>query len=228
MTGVTLVAILAFGAGAIEGLIRGGGIACVAEAALAGFVWGTIAAGLLALAAGLRWLLPAELRTWAWWGGGWGGGGGPAGGGGGGGWRGGGGGRGGWGGGGALAVVVCVAAEFVVARGLALRFRDPTLVALVAGVAGVVLAWVCALVVVPLAARGVALAERWGLRRVRGLRGVGLAVMLGGAAALVGGSGQARSERPCSEVVAWTIALADRITDIDGDGDGLLLPPRGA
>lgn len=198
MTGVTLVAILAFGAGAIEGLIRGGGIACVAEAALAGFVWGTIAAGVLALAAGLRWLLPAELRTGA------------------------------WARAGALAVVVCVAAEFVVARGLALRFRDPTLVALVAGVAGVVLAWVCALVVVPLAARGVALAERWGLRRVRGLRGVGLAVMLGGAAALVGGSGQARSERPCSEVVAWTIALADRITDIDGDGDGLLLPPRGA
>lgn len=197
MTGVTLVAILAFGAGAIEGLIRGGGIACVAEAALAGFVWGTIAAGVLALAAGLRWLLPAELRTGA------------------------------WALAGALAVVVCVAAEFVVARGLALRFRDPTLVALVAGVAGVVLAWVCALVVVPLAARGVALAERWGLRRVRGLRGVGFAVMLGGAAALVGGSGQARSERPCSEVVAWTIALADRISDIDGDGHGLLLP-RGA
>ena len=198
MTGVALVAILAFGAGMIEGLIRGGGLVSVAEAALAGFVCGALAVGLLALAAGLRWLLPAELRTGA------------------------------WARAGALALVVFAAAELAVGQGLALRFRDPALVALVAALAGVVLAWLCVLVVVPLAARGVALGERWGPgpRLVRGLRGVGLAVTLAGAAMLVGWSGPA-VERPRSELVAWTIALAGQITDIDGDGVGLLAPPRG-
>lgn len=195
MTGAALVAILAFGAGVIEGVLRGAGIGSVAAAALAGLVWGTIAAGVLALAAGLRWLLPAELRTGAW----------------------------------ALALaltlVVFVAAECAVARGLALRFRDPALVALVAAVAGVVLVWVCVALVVPLAVRVVGMGERRGAVP-RMVRGVGLAVMLGGAAALVGWIGQTRIERPRSDLVGWTIALAEQITDIDGDGDGLMLPPR--
>ena len=95
MTGVALAAILAFGAGVDQGLkMRGGGIASVAEAAVAGLVWGTIAAGVLALVAGLRRLLPAEPRTKA------------------------------WALAGALALVVFVAAEFAVARELALRFRS--------------------------------------------------------------------------------------------------------
>lgn len=198
MTGVALAAILAFGAGVIEGLLRGGGAAGVPVAALAGLVWAALAAGVLGLTAGVRWLLPIGLRSGAW----------PR--------------------AGALTAIGFVALEFVVARALALRFRDPALVALVAAAMGVVLAWVCALLVMPLVVRVVAVSERWapGPRRARWLRGAGLAVVIGGAAAL-GWAGQGRVERSRSTLVARTLALAVGLTDINGDGDGLVSPPRG-
>jgi hypothetical protein len=111
VTVAAAAAILAFGAGLVEGLVRGGGVVCVPEAAIAGFVWGTIAAGVVALGHGVARLLPAGLRA------------------------------GGWPLAIAAAAVVFVAVEFAVARALAARFRDPTLVAVATAVAGVMIAW---------------------------------------------------------------------------------------
>lgn len=197
MTVAAAAAILAFGAGLVEGLVRGGGVVCVPEAAIAGFVWGTIAAGVVALGHGVARLLPAGLRA------------------------------GGWPLAIAAAAVVFVAVEFAVARALAARFRDPTLVAVATAVAGVMIAWSCVAVVVPIVVRvGMVGSRVAGRLRTRWLVGAGFAIGLGGAAALVGFATQARAERPRSVVVARAIMLAERITDFDGDGDGLVLPPR--
>lgn len=196
MTAAAVAAILAFGAGLVEGLARGGGVACVAEAAIAGFVWWTIVLVVIGGAHGLARLLPASAR-----------------------------GR--WPLALAVAAAVFVATEFAAARALADRFRDPTLVAVATAAVGVVIAWVCVGVVVPLVVRVEAVASRVAPRlRTRWLVGVGLVIGLGGAAALVRLATQERVERPRSGVVVRSIALAEAITDIDGDGDGLVLPPR--
>lgn len=198
MTAAAVVAILAFGAGVIEGVARGAGLASVPAGAIAGFVWGTIALGVPGLAWLLRWLMPPGWRGGAW----------PR--------------------AAALAAGVFVVAEFVVGQELALRFRDPMLVAVVAAGIGVVLAGLCVAVVVPLAARGISVVERRApVGRVRrGLRVAGLAVGLGGAAALGVFARGSRPVWPRSDVVIRAIDLAEQITDVDGDGDGLVLPPR--
>lgn len=196
MTAAAVAAILAFGAGLVEGLARGGGATCVAEAAIAGFVGGMIALVVIGVAHGVARLLPASSR-----------------------------GR--WPRALAVAAVVFVATEVAAARALAASFRDPTLVAVVTAAVGVVIAWVCVGVVVPLVVRVEEVVSRAASRlRTRWLVGAGLVIGLGGAAALVRFAAQERAERPRSVVVVRAIALAETITDIDGDGDGLVLPPR--
>lgn len=191
MTAVAVAVILAFGAGALEGLMRGGGVACAWEATIAGFLIG----GCVAAVVGVAWLVRRGLRVERAW---------------------------------ALAMVVAtgvfVAGEFAAARWLALRFRDPTLVALVAAVGGVLIAGGCVAVVVPVVVRGVRWCERRSVSRWVRAAGVGLGIV--GAAALVDFVGQSRAERPRSELVVRAIGLAEAITDVDGDGSGLVLAPR--
>lgn len=194
MTLVAVAVLLAFGAGAVEGLARGGGAGCVPLAMIAGLVWGTLALVVVAAARGVA-------RLW---------------------------GEDGWPLAIAVAGAVFVAGEFAAARELTGRFRDPALVAGAAAASGVAIAGICGAVVVPLVVRMVRAGRRFAPgRRARGLLvGAGITVAIGGLVVLVRVTSQPRMVRPVSEVVVRAIALAEMISDVDGDGDGLVLPPR--
>jgi hypothetical protein len=113
----------------------------------------------------------------------------------------------------AVGVVVLVLAEVELGRRL-LGFRDPTLVAAVAAAGGVVLAWTCAALVVPLVARIGLHAGRAQLRAPRWSSGAAALVVIAGTiAAAVHADGP-----PRSRVAAAVIGLAAAIGDVDGDG----------
>lgn len=157
---------------------------------------GAVVAGLAGLAVALAWVVRAALPAEA---------------------------RAGWTWGAAAGVAMFVAVEVGLGRAL-LGFRDPTLVALVAAIGGVGIAWACAAIVTPLAARVAARIERLVVApRVRRVAlAAALVVVLGGVAALV----MHRGGRAPSTVAAGAIELAQAISDVDGDGDGVVVAPR--
>lgn len=116
-----------------------------------------------------------------------------------------------------------VAGELMLARGL-LRFRDPTLVALVAAIGGVVIAWLCAAIAAPIVVRVAGARPRIAGRGAALLRGAAALLVLVGVIGL--GLHARRSERPKGAVAAGAVDLVQAIGDVDGDGDGVAFPPR--